>query len=72
MGAAGTRSAVLDDLGELIERRRLLDNDPQAYIDLFIDQFVRGDRPGWVEAEIEKLDEQINDTAACLLRRGLS
>lgn len=72
MTALAARAAVLDDLAELIDRRRILDNDPQAYIDLFVDGYIRGDRPGWVDAEIEKLDEQINDTAAALLRRGLS
>jgi len=54
------RGGLLTELGELIERRCLLDAEPQAYIDTFADFPPRSDRPGWVEAEVERLDEQID------------
>lgn len=62
------RGELLDELAELIERRRLVEDDPQAYIDTWCDFPPRGDRPGWVDAEVESLDEQIDRAARELVQ----
>jgi len=62
------RTELLDELADLIERRRMLDAEPQAYIDTYCEGAVRIDRPGWVEAEIEALDEQIDRAAGELVQ----
>ena len=61
------RGELLDELAELIERRRMLEADDRAYVDNYLDFPPRGDRPAWIEAEFENLDAQIDRAAAELV-----
>lgn len=56
---ARTWDKVLDDLAELIERRRVCATDLPQYLETFCDDRPAIDRAAFRELELEDLDEQI-------------